>query len=137
MRSKERTQDRYFFIFLGFFSNLWAISIGVKDHELFIIINFLLALRFQHFYRLDCLLVFRLIEAISLQRFLVFTHFLCFAQRLSASLFIHQPIKTIEQTWLTNIVYALLMWQLVAHLTNSHHPFQIRFVLLPHEQSNL
>ncbi len=128
---------RYLFIFLGFFSNLWAIFIGVKDHELFIIINLLLALRFQHFYRPDCLFVFRPIEDISLQRFLVFNHFLCFALRLSALLFIYSSIKTIEQTWLTNIVYALLMWQLVAHLTNLHHPFQIRFVPLPHEQSNL
>lgn len=30
--AKSEPQDRYFFIFLGFFSNLWAISIGVKDH---------------------------------------------------------------------------------------------------------
>lgn len=49
----------------------------------------------------------------------------------------HTAITTIEQTWLTHMVYALLMSQLLEHLTNSHHPFQMRSIPSPHEPSNL
>lgn len=49
----------------------------------------------------------------------------------------YTAITTIEQTWLTHVVYALLMLQLLKHLTNSHHPFRMRSIPSPHEPSNL